>query len=230
MKQIVAMGGGGFSMEDDNPGLDQYILRQSKVKNPSICFIPTASGDSENYIEKFYQFFENEDCTPSHLSLFNPPHNLREFILTKDILYVGGGSTKNMLALWKEWELEKILREAWEQQVVLAGLSAGAICWFQQGLTDSYGDKLRPLDCLGFIEGSCCPHYDGEVNRRKAYTNNIINKNIKPGYALDDGAALHILDTDVTRAISSRKNAQAYYVHNENGRAIEEKLPITYLS
>ena len=230
MRQIIAMGGGGFSMEDDNPGLDQYILRQSDADKPSICFIPTASGDGDEYIEKFYRFFEKEDCNPSHLSLFNPPHNLRDFVLDKDILYVGGGSTKNMLALWKEWGLEQIIREAWEQGTVLAGLSAGAICWFQQGLTDSYGDKLRPIDCLGIIEGSCCPHYDGEVNRRKAYTEFIANEEIKPGYALDDGAALHIVEAEILKAISSRRSAQAYYVYHKDGTIVEEKIPITYLT
>ncbi|MCA1012443.1 peptidase E [Halobacillus halophilus] len=230
MRQIIAMGGGGFSMEDDNPGLDQYILRQSDADKPSICFIPTASGDGNEYIEKFYRFFEKEDCNPSHLSLFNPPQNLREFVLDKDILYVGGGSTKNMLALWKEWGLEKIIIEAWKQGTVLAGLSAGAICWFQQGVTNSYGDKLRPIDCLGIIEGSCCPHYDGEVNRRKAYTKFITNEEIIPGYALDDGAALHVVEAKIHKAISSRRSAQAYYVYNKNGTAVEEKIPITYLS
>ena len=130
MRQIIAMGGGGFSMEPDNPLLDRYILKQAGTEKSKICFLPTASGDSEQYISRFYNFFNKQNCDPSHLSLFNPPsRDLEKFILEKDILYVGGGNTKNLLALWKEWELDSILRKAWEEGVILAGLSAGAICW-----------------------------------------------------------------------------------------------------
>ena len=128
MRQIIAMGGGGFSMEPDNPLLDHYILKQAETANPKICFLPTASGDSEQYISRFYSFFNDQNCDPSHLSLFNPPsRDLESFVLEKDILYVGGGNTKNLLALWKEWGLDSILRKAWEEGVILAGLSAGAI-------------------------------------------------------------------------------------------------------
>lgn len=134
MRQIIALGGGGFSMEPDNPLLDLYILKQAKKAKPKICFIPTASGDSDNYISRYYNFFNQQDCKPSHLSLFEPlTRELESCILEKDIVYVGGGNTKNLLALWKEWGLDAILRKAWDEGVILAGLGAGSICWFEEG-------------------------------------------------------------------------------------------------
>ena len=170
MRQIIAMGGGGFSMEPENPLLDRYILAQSPKKRPKICFIGTASGDAEGYIEKFYHFFRKEDCEPSHLSLFKPhTRDIKKFILEQDILYVGGGNTKNLMVLWKEWELDKAIRHAYENGTILSGISAGSLCWFEEGVTDSYGNELEPISCLGLIPGSHCPHYDGEEERRPAY-------------------------------------------------------------
>ncbi|TKI62844.1 peptidase E [Lysinibacillus mangiferihumi] len=230
MKQIIALGGGGFSMEPENPLLDQYILQQSMKKNPKICFLATASGDSENYISRFYQFFEKQDCQPSHLSLFNPPtRNVESFLLDKDIIYVGGGNTKNLLVLWKEWGLDNILKKAWEQGIILAGISAGSICWFEQGVTDSYGDGLEPLQCLGFLEGSNCPHYDGESDRRPSYQQLITNKKIKPGFATDDGVAIHFIDQEIHNIVSSRPNAKAYKVYDDNDKVIEKELATNFL-
>ena len=227
MKQIIAMGGGGFSMEQDNPLLDEYILNQAKCTKPSICFIPTASGDAEGYIAKFYAFFENQLCIPSHLSLFKPREDIENFLLNQDIIYVGGGNTKNLMVLWKEWGLDHILKKAWEKGVILAGISAGAICWFEEGLTDSYGDKLESLKCLGFLKGSCCPHYDGEKERKPAYHQMIDYEQMQPGIALDDGVAAHFFDQSLKVAVSSRKEASAYKVNlNES---TEEKIETIYL-
>lgn len=229
MRQIIAMGGGGFSMESDNPLLDVYLLKQAENSNPQICFLPTASGDSEQYIARFYDFFNEQSCRPSHLSLFKPPtRDLESFILEKDILYVGGGNTKNLLAVWKEWELDSILRKAWHEGVILSGLSAGAICWFEQGVTDSYGDGLEPINCLGLLTGSHCPHYDGEIERRPAYHKLIESKKIQSGIAADDGVAIHYKGQEIHRIISSRCNAKAYSVSMENG-IIERELPTEYL-
>src|SRR5690606_24677021 len=134
MRQIIAMGGGGFSMEPDNTLLDEYILCQSKAKKPNICFIPTASGDSDGYIQRFYNFFEKKECKPFHLSLFKGhTDRIEEFILSHDIIYVGGGNTRNMLVLWREWGVDKFLRKAYENGVLLCGISAGSICWFEEG-------------------------------------------------------------------------------------------------
>ncbi|WP_066295349.1 Type 1 glutamine amidotransferase-like domain-containing protein [Bacillus sp. FJAT-29937] len=213
MKQIIALGGGGFSMEPDNPLLDRYILNQSNRANPKICFIPTASGDSDTYISRFYQFFEKQHCQPSHLSLFKPStRDIESFLLEKDILYVGGGNTKNLLVLWKEWGMDIVLKKAWEQGIILAGISAGSICWFEEGVTDSYGDRLEPLKCLGFLKGSNCPHYDGESDRRPSYHELIASKKIIPGIATDDGVAIHYIEQNISRIVSSRPNAKAYKV------------------
>ncbi|MEH6989733.1 peptidase E [Cytobacillus firmus] len=214
MRQIIALGGGGFSMEPENPLLDEYILRQSGKGNPQVCYVPTATGDSDICIKWFYDFFEKQKCQPSHLSLFKPPtRDIEGFILDKDIIYVGGGNTKNLLALWKEWGLDKILRKAWESGIVLAGISAGSICWFEEGVTDSYGDKLEPLTCLGFLKGSNCPHYDGEAERRPAYHELLASDKIKPGIAADDGVAIHFIEEEVSRIVSSRPDAKAYKVY-----------------
>lgn len=226
MKQIIALGGGGFSMEPDNPLLDLYILEQSPKETPKICFIPTASGDADSYIARFYDFFEQQNCEPTHLSLFKPPTQaLEEFVLSQDILYVGGGNTKNLLALWREWGLDRIIEKAWNQGVVLAGISAGSICWFEQGVTDSYGDELHPLACLGFLPGSNCPHYDGETHRRPTFQRLLKEGQIKPGLAADDGVALHFIEQDLHSVVSSRPHAKAYRV----GEGYEHELEIRFL-
>ena len=229
MRQIIALGGGGFSMEPDNPLLDLYILKQAKKAVPEICFIPTASGDSDNYIGRFYDFFNEQDCIPSHLSLFAPPtRDLESFILKKDIVYIGGGNTKNLLALWKEWGLDEILRKAWDQGVILAGLSAGSICWFEEGVTDSYGDGLEPIKCLGFLKGSNCPHYDGEIERRPTYHKLIESKKLQSGVAADDGVAIHYMENKISRIVSSRPNARAYNVSFEK-KVKETELQTEFL-
>lgn len=229
MRQIIALGGGGFSMEPENPLLDLYILKQANKANPKICFISTASGDSDNYISRFYTFFNQQDCKPSHLSLFKPPtRDLETFILDKDIVYVGGGNTKNLLALWKEWGLDGILRKAWDQGVILAGLSAGSICWFEEGVTDSYGYDLESIKCLGFLKGSNCPHYDGEIERRPTFHKLIESKKIKSGIATDDGVAIHYNEQEISRIVSSRPNAKAYYVSFEN-EVLEKELLTEFL-
>jgi peptidase E len=227
MKQIIAMGGGGFSMEPENKKLDHYILAQSKAEKPHICFIPTASGDSKDYIERFYKAFENENCVPAHLSLFSPPLNLREFVSNQDIFYVGGGNTKNLLVLWREWGLDSLLEEAYESGKILAGLSAGSLCWFEEGVTDSYG-PLRGIECLGWLSGSHCPHYDGESDRRPAYQQ-LIEEGLQAGYAADDGAALHFIDGKLEKVVTSRKNAKAYFVEKLDGKAVETKLKTEFL-
>ncbi|PGX12129.1 Type 1 glutamine amidotransferase-like domain-containing protein [Bacillus sp. AFS033286] len=229
MRQIITLGGGGFSMESDNPLLDLYILKQAKKAKPQICFIPTASGDSDNYISRYYNFFNQQDCKPSHLSLFEPPtRDLEGFILEKDIVYVGGGNTKNLLILWKEWGLDGILRKAWNQGVILAGLSAGSICWFEEGVTDSYGDVLEPIKCLGFLKGSNCPHYDGEIERRPTYHKLIESKKIQSGVATDDGVAIHYKEQGINKIVSSRPNAKAYSVSFEK-KVIERELQTEFL-
>ncbi|MBM7646003.1 peptidase E [Scopulibacillus daqui] len=229
MRQIIALGGGGFSMEPNNPLLDLYILKQAKKKKPQICFVPTASGDSKDYISRFYNFFNKQNCNPAHLSLFKPPtRDIEGFVLEKDIIYVGGGNTKNLLVLWKEWGLDSIFRKAWNKGVVLAGISAGSLCWFEEGVTDSFGEGLEPIKCLGFLRGSNCPHYDGELDRRPSYHKLIRSNNIQSGIAIDDGAAVHYIDQTISNVVSSRTKAKAYKVYNDN-KVIEEEITPKYL-
>lgn len=229
MKQIVAMGGGGFSMEPDNPLLDEYFLRQTGKSNPSVCFVGTASGDAPDYILRFYAAFTKLRCRPTHLSLFRPPMDLEAFVLAQDAIYVGGGNTKSLLALWRDWGLDRILRRAWARGIVLGGLSAGSICWFEEGLTDSITGKLTPLACLGFLKGSNCPHYDGEAGRRPAYTGYIGTGEMKPGLAADDGVACHFVGSELRHVVSSRPNARAHRVFRHGGTFHEERLRPRYL-
>ncbi len=138
--------------------------------------------------------------------------------------------SKSMLAVWREWLLPEILREAWESGIVLAGISAGAICWFEQGVTDSFADQLRVLDCLGFLPGSCCPHYNGEAERRPAYHRLLRQGAIAPGFSIDDGAAIHFMSTQVHRVVASRKGATAYRVYTMGAEVREEPLAVEHLS
>ncbi|MDX1771362.1 MAG: Type 1 glutamine amidotransferase-like domain-containing protein [Planococcaceae bacterium] len=226
MRQVIALGGGGFSMEPENPLLDRYILSQSKSDKPKICFIGTASGDAEGYIERFYHAFRGENCEPTHLSLFKPhTRDIKSFVMEQDILYVGGGNTKNLMALWREWELDVIIRQAYDNGTILAGLSAGSLCWFEEGITDSYGTGLEPIACLGILRGSHSPHYDGEEDRRPAYQAFIRDGKISSGYAADDGVALHFIDEELHTVVSSRPEASGYRV--DKGK--ETKLSTSYL-
>ena len=229
-KQILAMGGGGFTTKPENLKLDRYLLSMSNKKNPKVCFIPTASGDDEGYRRRFYSSYKKLKCETSHLSLFWPPEgDLRNFVLDKDIFYVGGGNTRNLMVLWKEWGLDKFLHEAWCNGAIMAGLSAGSICWFEQGLTDSQTGKLLPLDCLGFLSGSNCPHFDTEIQRRPEYHKAILNGAMMPGIACDDGVAAHFIDGKLERCVSSLPNAKAYTIKNHNGFINESVIEPVYL-
>jgi dipeptidase E len=230
VKQIIAMGGGGFSMEPDNLALDRYILEQTGKTRPAVCFLPTASGDADGYVVKFYAAFGGLDCRPSHLSLFRlPDADLASFVFEKDVIYVGGGNTRSMLALWREWELDGVLRRAWERGVVLAGLSAGAICWFEQGVTDSVPGQLSVLPGLGLLPGSCSPHYDTNPERWPAYHQLLAGGQILPGYGVDDGAALHFVGEELKCVVSSRPAARAYAVERVGGEVRERPLQSIYL-
>ncbi len=230
LPQIIGMGGGGFSMEPENPLLDRYVLKQAGKERPRICFIGTASGDSAGYIDRFYGSFRKLPCEPSHLALFKAPlGSMEEFVLEKDVIYVGGGNTRNLLALWREWGLDRILRRAWEEGVVLCGISAGSLCWFEEGVTDSIPGELTPLRGLGFLRGSNCPHYDGEAARRPAYHRLISQRKISGGYAADDGAALHFVGEELLHVVSSRPKARAFRVALQNEEIVEELIQPRYL-
>ncbi|MCX6117536.1 MAG: Type 1 glutamine amidotransferase-like domain-containing protein [Proteobacteria bacterium] len=229
-KQIVALGGGGFSMEPENPLLDLYVLGLASKKTPKVCFIPTASADSSEYTVNFYRSYSQFDCQTTHLSLFKPPTaDIESFVMDQDVFVVGGGNTKNLIALWREWKLDQFLFKAYNAGKILSGISAGALCWFESGITDSIPGDLTPLNCLGFISGSHSPHYDGEEKRRPRYHYWIEQKKIPGGIAADDGAALHFIDGKLHKVVSSRKKAKGYKVELEGKKIVETILPTTFL-
>ncbi|MFC0863942.1 Type 1 glutamine amidotransferase-like domain-containing protein [Sphaerimonospora cavernae] len=210
--QGIVLLGGGFS-DDPDTLLDDFVLEIIGTKRPRICFVPTASGDSAGYVERFHAAFSLRDCLPVHLPLFRREHrDLREFVLAQDVVYVGGGNTANLLAVWRLHGLDVILREAYAAGVLLCGISAGAACWFDACLTDSFGPVTSLHDGLGFIRGSFCPHYDGEADRRPAYRGAVGDGILPPGWALDDGAAAHFLEGVPIEVVSRRPNATLHRV------------------
>lgn len=229
-RQIIAMGGGGFSMEPWNPLIDLFVLKQTGKTKPKVCFIGTASGDAQGYIDRFYASFKKHDCVPSHLSLFRGhTAEIEKFILDQDVLYVGGGNTRNLLTLWRDWGVDKFIRKAYEQGTVLAGVSAGSICWFEQGVTDSIPGRLSSLQCLGWIKGSNCPHYDGEAERRPSYHRLLKNGEISPGLATEDSVAAHFINETLSGFVSSHPEKKAYSLVLKNGEPVEEVFSPTYL-
>jgi peptidase E len=233
-RRIIAMGGGGFSMEPDNPLLDQFVLSLARTPCPRVCFVPTASGDAEGYVARFYRAFSPLDCRPGDLQLFaRTTSDLEGFVLAQDVIYVGGGNTANMLAVWRVHGLDRILRRAWDEGVVLCGLSAGMNCWFTESVTDSLGlEELAPLhDGLGLLPGSACPHYDGEEQRRPAFTRLVAAGELAGGWAADDGAALVFAGTELEEVVASRSHAAAYRVERTATDGVSERaLPVRYLA
>lgn len=223
-------------MEPDNPLLDDFVLSLAPRAPARVCFLPTASGDAAGYITRFYRAFSGR-CSPSDLTLYDTPglprrpahtRDLEAFVAEQDIFYVGGGSTLHLLALWRAHGLDRLLRQAWASGAVLSGVSAGMICWFQASLTDSFGGVAPLEDGLGLLDGSACPHYDGEIQRRPAF-HQAIRQGLSPGYAADDGAALHFVGHELAGAVSSRRNAHAYRVAMRDGQVVEEPISTRFL-
>ncbi len=228
-KQIVAMGGGSFSVEPEGSALDAYVLTLAGKPRPKICFVPTASGDSPVYITKFYEAF-GDRAAATHLGLFGRPRmDMASVLASQDIIYVGGGNTANMLAVWRVHGVDRMMREAWERGVILTGVSAGMICWFECGVTDSFGPLAALRDGLGFLPGSACPHYDGEKDRRPTY-HGLVRGGFPAGYAADDGAALHFVDTDLAACVASRPMARGYRLCAESDTIAETPLSVRLLS
>lgn len=230
-KQIVAFGGGGFSMESGNPLLDDYVLALTKAERPRICFLPSASGDADHYIVRFYRAFSAHRCEASHISLFRReqgPEDLRRHLLSQDLIYVGGGSVVSLLGVWRAHGLDVILREAWEAGVILCGLSAGSLCWFAEAVTGFHGEPKR-LDGLGLLPFSNCVHYEPkESSRREAY-HRFLCEGMRGGYAAEDGAALHFTDQELSRVVASRPEARGYRLDVSGQRVVEMRIATTYL-
>jgi peptidase E len=227
------MGGNDFS-EPYNPLLDDHILGLARERRgrerPRVCFVPTASGDSEAYVAAFYAAFARRS-EASHLSLFGRTVvDLEAFVLEQDIVYVGGGNTANMLAIWRVHGLDRILASAWESGVVLAGTSAGSNCWFEGSTTDSFGPLAAFPDGLGFLPGSHSPHYDSEPGRRPTYQRLVAEGALPDGHAADDGAGFVFDGTELAEVVASRVDARAYrVVRGLDGQAVETELPVRYL-
>ena len=226
---IVAIG--GVSPDADDSALDRFVLEVAGVAKPRVCFLPTASGDAVGYIDTFYRLFPRSVCEPTHLTLFSPPLGPpAEILADQDVIYVGGGSTPNLLAIWRLHGIDDMLHRAWRRGAVLCGVSAGSMCWFDSGLTDAMGTELAPLhNALGFLPGSNCAHYDSDPRRRDAYHRLIADATLPGGYAADDGAALHFADTALVNVVCSRPTAAAYRVERSGNSVREDKLPSALL-
>jgi peptidase E len=230
LRQIVAFGGGGFSMESGNPLLDDYVLGLSRAPRPKVCFLPSASGDADHYIVRFYRAFPAARCEASHISLFRReqgPADIRDHLLSQDLIYVGGGSVVSMIGAWRAHGIDRILREAWERGVVLCGPSAGSLCWFAEGVSGFHGLPRR-VEGLGLLPFSNCVHYGPESNLRRAY-HDLLRAGMRPGYAAEDGAALHFTGTGLSRVVASRVAARGYRLEAAAGRVVEAQIATHYL-
>jgi peptidase E len=232
--QIVAMGGGGFSMERENQLLDDYVLSLSGSSHPRICFLPTASGDADHYVVRFYRRF-SACCQASHISLFRRDQggegvedDLAAHLLAQDVIYVGGGNVLSMLGVWRAHGLDEVLRQAWRRGIVLCGPSAGSLCWFAEALSAFHGAPRR-VRGLGLLPYSNCVHYDAEPARRGEY-HRFVGDGMRPGYAADDGVALHFRGTRLERVLSSRAGGRAYRVEIQEAEVIEQPLEVQRLN
>jgi dipeptidase E len=209
--QIVGLGGSGDT-DEATARLLAYVVGLAGKPSPKVCVVPTATGDDPAGVLRLYERLPPQ-AVRSWLPVFPwPPAELREFVLGHDIVFVGGGNTANMLAIWRVHGLDAILREAWEVGVVLTGWSAGMICWFEAGVTDSFGPQLEGMrDGLGFLPGSACPHYDGEERRRPVYAE-LVADGFPAGIAADDGVGAHFRGTELAEVVSVRPGATAYRV------------------
>ena len=228
-KHIVAIGGGGFGRNYNSFSIEKYILNLSFNELPKICFIPTATGDNYEYLVRYYTIFSQLKCIPSHIELFKRTIDLESYISNQDIIFVGGGNTKSMLGVWKEWGLNKILHLAYNNGVIMSGVSAGAICWFTNGITDSWKNELRILPCLDFVQGSCCPHYDEEPERIPYVKNIIKDKLLTNCFSIEGGAALHFIDGKPIKSVSFYENKYSYNVYSLKGEIKEDKFPLLQL-
>ena len=190
-RQIVAFGGGGFSMEWGNTLLDDFVLGADGARRPRVCFLPTASGDADHYVVRFYRAFSSERCEPSHISLFRRETGVgdpRAHLLAQDLIYVGGGSLVSLLGTWRAHGFDALLREAWEAGVILCGGSAGALCWFGSALSGFHEGPAREIEALGLLPWSCAVHYNEERGRREAYLRAVTN-GMPAGYGVGIGGA-----------------------------------------
>ena len=221
-KKIISIGGGGFTHETDE-SLDQYVLSKLNTKNFKIGFLPTASKDNQKKIDLFYKRFENSNLELSHFSLCSKIEGFKGWLLSKDIIYVGGGNTFYMLKIWEKNNLIEIFKEAYNKGIILSGVSAGAVCWFDWILSDSKGSGLKPIRGINLISGSCTPH-SSEDERINQFQENIKNNKLPEGIAIDDGVAVLFIDGKATEVYSSRKNHDAYFIDKSKKISLKEHI------
>jgi dipeptidase E len=216
---------GGGALLDAGSRLEELLLGLAQSSRPAVCYVGTASAHEPERVERFYDAFRGRRCTPTHLELFGMPDEPAAHVARQDVVYVGGGNTANMLAVWRVHGIDAALRAAWERGAVVGGMSAGANCWFEDSVTDSFGPALRALGGgLALLRGSFCPHYDGEPERRPAYTRLVREGALPPGYAADDDAALWFEGTELREVVSQRRGARGYRVTPAGEEALEARL------
>ena len=221
-KKIIAIGGGGFTHQLDT-SLDQFVIDQSKKTKNKIGFLATASKDDENKINLFYKRYKNTRSELSHFNLTSALDGFSEWIINKDIIYIGGGNTVFMLNIWKKNKLESIFKNAYEKGIILSGVSAGAVCWFDWILSDSAGPGFNPLRGINLISGSCTPH-SSNFERINQFELDIKNNKLPQGIAIDDGVAVVFIDGKPTEVYSSRKNHTAYFLDKNKKINLEEYI------
>ena len=220
---IIAIGGGGFGRNPNHRKIEKYILELTGKEKPNVVFFPTASAENQAYIIQFYKCFTKMSCEPSHVTFFQRTPRLDSIINKADVIYVGGGNTKSMLAVWQEWKLDKLFLKAYNNGKILCGVSAGAICWFEQGITDSWASNLNVMDCLGFLPEMACPHYQEEKDRRPDVHKMLKQWKCGPGWAIDGGAAIHFKNGKYYKSIQFYSDSYVHYVSIKNGVVNEDK-------
>lgn len=234
LPQIIAYGGGGFSMETGSPLLDDHVLALAGNQRPRVCFVPTASGDADHYVVRFYRAF-SATAETSHVSLFRRDRTagavegcVREHMLAQDVIYVGGGSLVSLIGAWRAHGLHRILEECWRDGVILCGGSAGSLCWFDEAVTAFHGPPER-VRGLGFLPFSNCVHYDAEPERRRVFHDQV-RGGMASGFGADDGCALHFVGTELHDVVASKPGARAYKVEVVGDEVVETALPARHLA
>lgn len=222
-RQLLVYGSGRHTV----PFLD-YMAKATGKETPNLCFIPTASGEDPEYIKSFYEVCSQIDVVPHVMSVwinsYDQKESFEEIIQGMDAIVVGGGNTLNMLAIWKAQGIDVALKKAYDNGVVMGGGSAGSLCWFNAGTTDSRPKELSIVNGMSFIDKSHCPHYNSETSRRPLYHNNILSGKLSDGYACDDRSAIHFINEEVHASVSLDERNHSYYVYSKNGSIKEERL------
>ena len=225
----ILIAGGGFGT-----AFIRYMAELTGKDRPRLCYLPTASADRESGIIRWYESCASLDVIPmvqqSFISSYNMDQSWRDVLLSMDGIVVSGGNTLNQQAIWRVQGIDEILREAWDRGIVLGGASAGSLCWFEEGTTDSRPQEVTKIECLGFLRGSHSPHYDAEAVRRPTYQRLIRSGELKPGYACDNDAGIYFVDNEVSRVVKTRAEARVYHVALEGGQIVETELPAEMIS